>query len=34
LESGNDIVWVIGHRVDQRFTIGEKTKKVYLAHAK
>ncbi len=34
LESGNDIVWVIGHRVDQRFAIGEKTKKVYLAHAK
>lgn len=34
LESGNDIVWIIGQRIDHRFAIGEKTKKVYLAHAK
>ena len=34
LASGNDIVWIVGHRVDQRYAIGEKTKKVYLAQVK
>ncbi|MFZ9846712.1 MAG: tRNA lysidine(34) synthetase TilS [Flavobacteriales bacterium] len=34
LESGNDIVWIVGHRVDQRYAVGEKTKKVYLAQVK
>jgi tRNA(Ile)-lysidine synthase len=34
LESGNDIVWLAGHRIDDRFKIGQKTKKVYLAHIK
>ncbi len=34
LESGSDIVWLMGHRIDDRFKIGQKTKKVYLAHIK
>ncbi len=34
LASGNDIVWIVAHRVDQRYAIGEKTKKVYLAQVK
>jgi tRNA(Ile)-lysidine synthase len=34
LASGNDIVWIVGYRVDQRYAIGEKTKKVYLAQVK
>ncbi|MFM7023524.1 MAG: tRNA lysidine(34) synthetase TilS [Flavobacteriales bacterium] len=34
LESGNDIVWLVGHRIDERFKIGKDTKKVYLAHLK
>ena len=28
LTSGDDIVWVVGHRVDARFAVTEKTKKV------
>lgn len=27
--SGNDIVWVIGHRIDERFKITEKTRHIY-----
>ena len=28
LTSGDDIVWVVGHRVDDRHAVTEKTKKV------
>jgi tRNA(Ile)-lysidine synthase len=28
LTSGDDIVWVVGHRVDDRYAVTEKTKKV------
>jgi tRNA(Ile)-lysidine synthase len=28
LVNENDIIWVIGHRIDQRYRISEKTKKV------
>ncbi|MCX6182716.1 MAG: tRNA lysidine(34) synthetase TilS [Bacteroidetes bacterium] len=34
LESGGDIVWLVGQRIDDRFKVGQKTKKVYLAHLK
>ncbi|MEM9022252.1 MAG: tRNA lysidine(34) synthetase TilS, partial [Bacteroidota bacterium] len=30
LESNGRIAWVIGHRIDDRFKIGEATKKIYL----
>ena len=30
--SGNDIVWVIGHRIDERYKITSKTKKMYIAN--
>ena len=29
--SGNDIVWVIGHRIDERYKVTSKTKKMYIA---
>ena len=29
--SGDDIVWIIGHRMDDRFKITDDTKKVYIA---
>ena len=29
--SGEDIVWIIGHRIDDRFKISDHTKKVYIA---
>jgi len=29
--SGEDIVWIIGHRMDERFKITQNTKKVYIA---
>lgn len=28
--SGNEIVWIIGHRIDDRFKITDKTKKIYV----
>ena len=28
LTSGDDIVWVVGHRVDARYAVTDKTKKV------
>ncbi|HEX8517774.1 MAG TPA: tRNA lysidine(34) synthetase TilS [Bacteroidia bacterium] len=31
LVSGNEIAWVIGHRIDERFKVTEKTKKIYFA---
>lgn len=31
LISGNEIVWVIGHRIDDRFKVTENTKKIYFA---
>jgi len=31
LVSGNEIVWLIGHRMDDRFKITDKTKKIYFA---
>lgn len=34
LTSGNKIVWVVGHRVDNRFKVGNDTKKVYLFSVK
>lgn len=34
LASGNKIVWVIGHRVDNRFKIGSDTKNIYLLTVK
>tara|TARA_B100000965_G_scaffold402618_1_gene428948 strand:- start:5447 stop:6760 length:1314 start_codon:yes stop_codon:yes gene_type:complete len=30
--SGNDIIWVIGHRIDERFKVTSKTKKMYIAN--
>ena len=30
--SGNDIVWVIGHRIDERYKVTSKTKKMYIAN--
>ena len=29
LTSGDDIVWVIGHRLDERFKITKGTKRIY-----
>lgn len=29
--SGEDIVWIVGHRMDDRFKISDDTKKVYIA---
>ena len=29
--NGNDIVWVIGHRIDNRYKVTDKTKKVFIA---
>ena len=29
--SGDDIVWIVGKRIDDRFKIDSKTKKVYIA---
>tara|TARA_B100000674_G_C37521177_1_gene769455 strand:- start:395 stop:715 length:321 start_codon:yes stop_codon:yes gene_type:complete len=29
--ANNDIVWVIGYRIDNRYKLTKKTKKVYLA---
>ena len=29
--SKNDIVWVIGSRIDERFKISDQTKKAYIA---
>lgn len=29
--SGDDIVWIIGHRIDDRFKVSEDTKKAYIA---
>lgn len=31
LTSGGDIVWITGHRIDDRFKISDKTKTVYIA---
>ncbi len=28
--SGNDIIWLVGHRIDDRYKIGDATEKVYL----
>ena len=32
LVSGNDIAWVIGYRIDDRFKIGSATKKLYICN--
>jgi len=32
--SGDDIVWIIGHRIDERYKLVEKSQKVYLAQLK
>jgi len=29
--SGNDIIWLVGHRIDHRFRIQSTTKKSYIA---
>jgi tRNA(Ile)-lysidine synthase len=29
LTSGDDIVWVVGHRIDHRYRITEQTRQVY-----
>ena len=34
LESNQNIIWVVSHRIDARFAVGETTKKVYLARVK
>ena len=30
--SGKDIIWVIGYRIDDRFKLTSKTKKMYIAN--
>ena len=30
--SGNKIIWVVGHRIDDRFKVTSKTKKMYIAN--
>jgi len=30
LISGEDIVWIVGHRIDNRYSLTEKTQKVYI----
>ena len=32
LTSNNKIVWLVGHRIDDRFKVTKKTKKIYLAN--
>lgn len=34
LTSGNKIVWIVGHRVDNRFKVGNDTEKIYLLSLK
>ena len=34
LISGNDIVWVVGQRIDDRYAVKDSTKKVYFAELK
>ena len=34
LISGNDIVWVLGQRIDDRYAVKDSTKKVYFAELK
>ncbi|HET6244149.1 MAG: tRNA lysidine(34) synthetase TilS [Bacteroidetes bacterium] len=34
LQSGNDIAWIIGHRLDNRFKISKETEQVYQAEVK
>ena len=29
--NGNDIIWIIGHRIDNRYKVTDKTKKVFIA---
>ena len=29
--SGDDIIWVVGKRIDNRYKISKKTKKMYIA---
>ncbi len=29
--SGKDIIWVIGYRIDDRYKVTSKTKKMYIA---
>ena len=29
--SGTDIVWIVGHRIDDRYKVDTTTKKVYIA---
>ena len=30
--SGNDIIWIIGYRIDERYKVTSKTKKMYIAN--
>ena len=30
--SNNDIIWIIGHRIDDRYKVTAKTKKMYIAN--
>ena len=30
--SGNEIIWVVGYRIDDRFKVTSKTKKMYIAN--
>ena len=34
LLSGNDIIWVVGQRIDDRYSVTDSTKKIYFVEQK